>query len=93
MVSDDLYDLLIDYCAEVNTKIVFVGDKAQINPVGIEEKSSKVFDSPNIVSLTKLQIRVNSKPILPRNRCFVKSYSALQKAIMPSAIAAANFFW
>ena len=65
MVSDDLYDLLIDYCAEVNTKIVFVGDRAQINPVGVEEKSSKVFDSPNIVSLTKLHRQQENNGLIP----------------------------
>ena len=33
MVSDELYDLLVDYCETHQCKILFIGDVAQIAPV------------------------------------------------------------
>lgn len=53
MVSDELYDLLIDYCEFSNCKILFIGDVAQLAPVK-NGGLSKVFNNTNVVRLTKI---------------------------------------
>lgn len=53
MVSDQLYDLLVEYCECNNSKILFIGDVAQIAPVK-NGGLSKVFSHANIVRLTKI---------------------------------------
>ena len=53
MVSDELYDLLVEYCEFNNCKILFIGDIAQIAPVK-NGGLSKVFSQANTVRLTKI---------------------------------------
>ena len=53
MVSDDLCDLLEEKCRNFNSKVIFVGDKAQLRPVK-SDKSSKVFELENKSILTKI---------------------------------------
>lgn len=53
MVSDELYDLLVDYCEFNQCKILFIGDVAQLSPVK-NGGLSKVFSHENVVRLTKI---------------------------------------
>jgi exodeoxyribonuclease-5 len=50
MISDDLFDLLIDRCELTQSKVLFVGDKAQLQPVNALNHS-KVFNLENSVIL------------------------------------------
>lgn len=63
MLNKDLYDLLIKEANNNKTKILFMGDKAQIPPV--KEKESKVFnDVPNTYNLTKVERTKDSNPLV-----------------------------
>lgn len=53
MISDDLYELLEEKCKQHNSKIIFVGDKAQLRPVN-SLTHSRVFNNPNSYTLTKI---------------------------------------
>lgn len=53
MINDELYDLILQYAKLTKTKIVFVGDKAQLQAVG-DKKISKVFDVKNKGILTEI---------------------------------------
>jgi ATP-dependent exoDNAse (exonuclease V) alpha subunit len=53
MVNDDLYDALLEKCKAKNTKLLIVGDIAQLRPV-TAIKHSKVFDNPNKAILDKI---------------------------------------
>lgn len=53
MISSSLYKLLQDVCRVLNTKILFVGDSAQIQPVN-EGDISPVFKCENIVTLINI---------------------------------------
>jgi ATP-dependent exoDNAse (exonuclease V) alpha subunit len=46
MINDVLFDTLIAVCKGQHTKVLFIGDKAQISPID-EYKISKVFDLDN----------------------------------------------
>lgn len=59
MVNDDLFDLLIKKATDAETKIIFIGDSAQIRPVKGVTKS-KVFSSvKNTFTLTKIYRQLN----------------------------------
>ena len=63
MLNKDLYNLLIKEAKNNKTKILFMGDKAQIPPV--KEKESKVFtDVKNTYSLTKVERTKDSNPLV-----------------------------
>ena len=51
MVSDDLFELLLEKCKEYKCQIIFVGDKQQLAPVK-GNSHSKVFDLENKFELT-----------------------------------------
>lgn len=53
MINDELYGLLCDYADITNSKLIFVGDKAQLQAVG-DRSISKVFNVENHFSLTKI---------------------------------------
>lgn len=63
MINKELYDLIIDKTDNTNTKILFMGDPAQIPPVG--EKESIVFKQDNIErhELTKIERQNDTNPI------------------------------
>lgn len=52
MINDEIYKLLLDMCNQYGTKLLFIGDKAQIQPV-CSKGTSLVFNCPNIITLTK----------------------------------------
>jgi ATP-dependent exoDNAse (exonuclease V) alpha subunit len=53
MINDDLFELLIKRCEEFQCKVIFQGDKAQIQPVN-NSTHSKVFEIEDRVELTKI---------------------------------------
>ena len=63
MINDDLFQLLVDKCKSAKSKIVFVGDIKQIQPVKAKT-TSKVFNLPNIITLTKVYRQQEDSPVL-----------------------------
>lgn len=64
MVSDDLFSLLIKRCHDLDTKILFVSDKAQLNPVKSADHS-KVYTVKNKVELTKIYRQSSENALMP----------------------------
>lgn len=64
MINDELYKLIIDLCKEHDSKLLFIGDKAQIQPV-CSKTLSIVFNCPNIITLTKIHRQVDTNGLLP----------------------------
>lgn len=65
MLNGDLFDLIIKKAREAGTKIVFMGDSAQLPPV--KERIAKVFNSPEIqktAHLTKVERTADSNPLM-----------------------------
>lgn len=53
MVNDDLFDLLLEKAQQFRSKIVFIGDKAQLKPINAFTHS-KVFKLKDNFTLTKI---------------------------------------
>jgi exodeoxyribonuclease-5 len=53
MVNDDLFDLLIEKADKFKSKVIFIGDKAQLKPVN-SILQSKVFQLEDRFTLTKI---------------------------------------
>jgi exodeoxyribonuclease-5 len=64
MINQDLYNLIKDTVKNHNTKILFIGDDAQIPPIG--EKISAIFIQNEIEKhiLTKVERQANDNPLL-----------------------------
>lgn len=63
MVPDSSYDLILDYITQYNSKVIYVGDPAQLNPVG--EGGSKVFANENILWLTQIHRQSANNQLIP----------------------------
>ena len=63
MINDDLFQLLLDKCSASKSKIIFVGDIKQIQPVK-SDRTSKVFTLPNTITLTKIYRQESDSPVL-----------------------------
>ena len=63
MINQELYDLIIDKTLNTRTKVLFMGDPAQIPPVG--EKASVVFEQDNkeFHQLTKIERQNDTNPL------------------------------
>lgn len=64
MINDEIYKLLLDMCNQYGTKLLFIGDKAQIQPV-CSKGTSLVFNCPNIITLTKIHRQADTNGLLP----------------------------
>ena len=64
MINEENYDILNDIAKDNNLKIIYVGDEAQLAPVG-EDKISKVFRNGDgkVIRLTQVE-RTNDNAIL-----------------------------
>lgn len=64
MINQELYDLIIDMTLNTRTKVLFMGDPAQIPPVG--EKESVVFkqDNKEFHQLTKIERQNDGNPLI-----------------------------
>jgi len=65
MINKELYDLIKKTVEDSATKIIFMGDKAQLPPVN--EKISKIFIDPDIetAELTEIVRQKDSNPLIP----------------------------
>lgn len=62
MINADLYKIIEEKTKDTNTKVLFMGDPAQIPPVG--EKESVVFSQPHQKhQLTKIERQNDSNPL------------------------------
>lgn len=64
MINQELYDLILDKTQKSRTKVLFMGDPAQIPPVG--EKSSVVFEqdqTKQFHQLTKIERQNDTNPL------------------------------
>jgi len=63
MINQELYDLILEKTKKSRTKVLFMGDPAQIPPVG--EKESVVFNQTGIElhQLTKIERQNDSNPL------------------------------
>lgn len=63
MINNDMFDLLIDKVKENGSKVIFIGDHAQLKPVA-DENISKVFTLPNKIALTKIWRQKEDSPVM-----------------------------
>jgi exodeoxyribonuclease-5 len=64
MINQELYDLILDKTTGIRTKVLFMGDPAQIPPVG--EKASVVFQqdaTKEFHQLTKMERQNDTNPL------------------------------
>ena len=64
MINDDLFDLLIQKCADKKAKIIFLSDSKQLNPVK-SRRCSKVYDLPNQFELTHIYRQAKESALTP----------------------------
>lgn len=64
MINDEIYKLLLEFCNKYNAKLLFIGDKAQIQAV-CNQGVSKVFECENIITLTKIHRQAETNGLLP----------------------------
>lgn len=64
MINDEIYKLLTEMCGKFDTKLLFIGDKAQIQAVG-DNHTSLVFNCSNIITLTKIHRQTSTNGLLP----------------------------
>lgn len=64
MINDEIYKLLEEYCKKAHSKLLFIGDIAQLQPVN-NNATSRVFECPNKITLTKIHRQANTNGLLP----------------------------
>ena len=64
MISDDLFDLLLLKCNEKQSKIIFLSDSKQLNPVK-SRRCSKVYNLPNQFELTYIYRQAQESALTP----------------------------
>ena len=64
MITNDLFDLLLKKCSERESKCLFIGDPAQLDPVKHKE-TSKAMMSPNQFTLTRIFRQDEDSGLLP----------------------------
>lgn len=64
MVNSSLFKLLTDVCNAFESKILFIGDDRQLQPVK-EDGVSPVFKCTNIITLTKIHRQDSNNGLLP----------------------------
>lgn len=75
MINDDLFQLLLDKCKAYNSKVIFVGDIAQLRPVN-SKYDSKVFNLEDSFTLTKIYRQQSESGL-------TTILSTLRKSIIP----------
>lgn len=63
MINDDLFEFIIDCAKRSESKVVWVGDEKQLQPVK-SDKLSKVFSLDNKILLTKIYRQKEDSPVL-----------------------------
>lgn len=63
MINDELYNLIIKRASEYQSKVIFIGDSAQLQPVKQDDKS-KVFNSTDVsCNLTIIERQRQDNPL------------------------------
>jgi len=62
MCNDTLVDIVCDFCKQVECKVLFIGDPAQLKPVK-QQEISKVFFFENSYELTQVQRQQDGNPL------------------------------
>ena len=65
MINDDLFDLIIQKCKALQTKILFVSDKAQLLPVESTKYSKVYTNSDESYTLTKIYRQSEENCLMP----------------------------
>ena len=65
MINDDLFDLIIQKCKALHTKILFVSDKAQLLPVESTKYSKVYTNSDESFTLTKIYRQSEDNCLMP----------------------------
>jgi len=63
MVNDQLFDSLVELAAERGSKVLFIGDEAQLKPVKQKEKGKAFRRTSNITKLTQVMRTANGNPM------------------------------
>jgi hypothetical protein len=65
MINQELFNMIVTKTMDISTKVLFMGDPAQIPPVG--EKESVIFNQPTIESywLTIIERQNETNPLTP----------------------------
>jgi len=63
MVNDQLFDNLVELAAERGSKVLFIGDEAQLKPVKQKEKGKAFRRTSNITKLTQVMRTANGNPM------------------------------
>lgn len=64
MINDDLYDIIMEKCSEMGTKVIFCGDIKQLQPVE-GRHYSKVFSLDKSFELTKIYRQQDGSALAP----------------------------
>lgn len=64
MITDELYNLLLDYSKQKNSKLCFIGDLAQLQGVN-NGGTSLAFKCPNKITLTQIHRQSKDNLLLP----------------------------
>ena len=64
MINDDLFDLLLEKVSDRQSKILFVSDQKQLNPVK-QQQNSKVYTLEDSFELTKIYRQSSESALIP----------------------------
>lgn len=64
MVNDDIYKLVTEVCKFNKSKIIFIGDKCQLQPVN-NHNISLVFNNTNIITLNTIHRQAKDNGLIP----------------------------
>lgn len=64
MINDEIYRLLLEFCASRKSKLLFIGDICQLQAVN-NKSVSKVFDCKNKIILTEIHRQSDGNGIMP----------------------------
>lgn len=63
MINDDLYETILEEASKRGTKVLFIGDEAQLKPVKQKTKSKAFLRDKNINKLTEVMRTSDSNPM------------------------------
>lgn len=88
MIKDSIVDDLMGLAREYDAKIIFIGDNAQISPVGNNGKQSKALNQSNSVTLSSVMRVSNGNPIIDVATSMRKAQDPEVKAGLKKSLSA-----
>lgn len=88
MIKDSIVDDLMSLAREYDAKIIFIGDNAQISPVGNNGKQSKALNQSNSVTLSNVMRVSNGNPIIDVATSMRKAQDPEVKAGLKKSLSA-----